>query len=569
VEITTTATTAAAKAAAGASVTFVVAETAANSIDADATITAGGKTLSGTATTAQSITVVVTADADGDAVLDLTYAGIEDADSFKVTVSAADTDGVATIVGGGAAVVTLNGSDSSATAIVDVLGLGGANGDNPVHATTVGGAISVSYAVVDQFGQAPVGTHRLKVATAAAGGAINSTLAVSSSGSANLSTSDNSDAAGNYNAVATVELWDAVAETWGAVGAVSKTSVINVAAALPAGTRVTVTENADSTATAATNVLSAAALGTIDGRTSRDSAALPAIPGANSILSGIVYGANGAPQAGATVTISAPGVMFVTDSAHYSLGSTTIKTGATGAWGDVAVLSTTAGKHTVTVTSGTGSATEDVYFGAAAHNSGAVVVVSAPATVLRGSTLQVSATVTDKFGNAVDTSTGAATVAVTYTGPGLIVGTLPTETDADGMVKFNVLFGSNDSGTFAATVTYRPAGAVVDTDNISASASVVVGTVGNVGALSGWTKNLNDGTVKMYAKNIVGVGKVQFFLNGEEIAWVRAATAADSKLREANGAYYLVRTVDLVEGQKNALEIYVDGVRIERNAYSY
>ena len=93
-------------------------------------------------------------------------------------------------------------------------------------------------------------------------------------------------------------------------------------------------------------------------------------------------------------------------------------------------------------------------------------------------------------------------------------------------------------------------------------------TIGSA-AVSSWTKNLNDGTVKMYAKNIVGAGKVQFMLNGEEIAWVRATSAADSKLRTANGASYLVRTVDLVEGQKNVLEIWVDGVRTARSAYSY
>ena len=58
-------------------------------------------------------------------------------------------------------------------------------------------------------------------------------------------------------------------------------------------------------------------------------------------------------------------------------------------------------------------------------------------------------------------------------------------------------------------------------------------------------------------------------LNGEEIAWVRAVSAADPKLRTANGAHYLVRTVDLVEGQKNILEVYLDGVRIKRTAYSY
>ena len=75
----------------------------------------------------------------------------------------------------------------------------------------------------------------------------------------------------------------------------------------------------------------------------------------------------------------------------------------------------------------------------------------------------------------------------------------------------------------------------------------------------------------MYAKNVVGAGKVQFMVNGVEIAWVRAASTSDSKLRlaGAEGAAYLVRTVDLVEGQKNVLEIYVDGVRTTRSAYTY
>jgi len=84
-----------------------------------------------------------------------------------------------------------------------------------------------------------------------------------------------------------------------------------------------------------------------------------------------------------------------------------------------------------------------------------------------------------------------------------------------------------------------------------------------------WTKKLDAGSAKIYAKNIVGVGKVQFFLNGKEIAWVRAADSVNPKLRNANGASYLVRTVEFVAGQKNVLEIYVDGLRAKRAAYSH
>ena len=86
-------------------------------------------------------------------------------------------------------------------------------------------------------------------------------------------------------------------------------------------------------------------------------------------------------------------------------------------------------------------------------------------------------------------------------------------------------------------------------------------------AVIGWTKKLDDNSAKIYAKNVVGAGKVQFMLNGEEIAWVRAASAADSKLRSANGAAYLVRTVEFAAG-KNVLEVYVDGVRTTRTAYT-
>ncbi len=82
-----------------------------------------------------------------------------------------------------------------------------------------------------------------------------------------------------------------------------------------------------------------------------------------------------------------------------------------------------------------------------------------------------------------------------------------------------------------------------------------------------WTQLQPDKTVKMYAKNIVGVGKIQFFHNNTEIAWVRATTALNPKLREASGSHYLVRTRELLEG-KNAFEIYHDGVRVWRAAYA-
>jgi len=95
---------------------------------------------------------------------------------------------------------------------------------------------------------------------------------------------------------------------------------------------------------------------------------------------------------------------------------------------------------------------------------------------------------------------------------------------------------------------------------------------------NGWTKRMVDAAgaptaeVKFYAKNAIGAGKVQFMLNGREIAWVRAIEATDPKLRTVTagpmaGVSYLVRTITLQPG-KNALEIYVDGERVRRVAYT-
>lgn len=109
---------------------------------------------------------------------------------------------------------------------------------------------------------------------------------------------------------------------------------------------------------------------------------------------------------------------------------------------------------------------------------------------------------------------------------------------------------------------------VQDAITVSAAAEDASESSSGVSA-KGWTKKLTDSSAKIYAKDVVGAGKVQIFFNGKEIAWVRATSESDSKLRTANGAHYLVRTVELVKGQKNTLEVHVDGIKIKRVAYSY
>jgi len=76
-------------------------------------------------------------------------------------------------------------------------------------------------------------------------------------------------------------------------------------------------------------------------------------------------------------------------------------------------------------------------------------------------------------------------------------------------------------------------------------------------------KPSTDGTLKVRVFDPVGSGKVQIFLNGQEVAWINTSNPADPRL--TNG--YFVRTLKLVEG-KNVIEVFVDGVRIKRVAYA-
>lgn len=86
-------------------------------------------------------------------------------------------------------------------------------------------------------------------------------------------------------------------------------------------------------------------------------------------------------------------------------------------------------------------------------------------------------------------------------------------------------------------------------------------------SFSAWTKRSGN-TVTVYAKNLVGVGKVQFLVDGKEIAWVRAIDGLDPKLRLANGTFYLVRTVEIkADGTKTRFEVKLNGERVRHNTY--
>lgn len=282
------------------------------------------------------------------------------------------------------------------------------------------------------------------------------------------------------------------------------------------------------------------------------------------VIDGYVRNADGLGLAGVRVTASGAGLQFMDeyDWQLYGEGSLTIFTDEFGYYA-FDIQGHTVGEHTVTITAGGKSATatyEVTDDNVRAHN----VAITSPFAAKAGTADTLTALVTDRYGN---TMTAGETVTFTkVAGSGYIQeedGTVLT--DEDGVATATLIILNGEVGfnsTVRAAITQ---GDFAATSN-SAAAQRSAGDT-NLDKTTAWTKLQTDGTAKMYAKNIVGAGKVQFFHNNKEIAWVRAADALNPKLRAANGAFYLVRTVELVAG-KNVLEVYIDGERVRRTAYS-
>jgi len=87
--------------------------------------------------------------------------------------------------------------------------------------------------------------------------------------------------------------------------------------------------------------------------------------------------------------------------------------------------------------------------------------------------------------------------------------------------------------------------------------------------LRGWTKDFGSNQLKLYARGVIGAGKVSFRQNGREIAWVTAVDGTDPKLNVGTpGARDgMVRTATPVMG-RNVFEIYVGNERVARRIFT-
>ena len=259
-------------------------------------------------------------------------------------------------------------------------------------------------------------------------------------------------------------------------------------------------------------------------------------------LTGTVSNATGGVIPGALVTITGTGVGFKftttgTTLDIYGRDSITVRTGAAGTY-SVEVYGGTGGLKTLSVTAGAATASDTVTF--AAGGAVSAFTLTTPGASEPGKTVDVFINLTDAYGNPVQ----GATVTLSSTGPGYLLNTTGT-TLATGKYSTKLLVGSNDSGTAVISATVTIAGVAT-----TKTSSIAIG----VGAVAAADQKVNVGSFKgyvaLYAKGYKGK-KMSAIVAGKWIVVASLATDFERVVRYTGAGYDIVTT------------IYIDGVSVQ------
>ena len=257
-----------------------------------------------------------------------------------------------------------------------------------------------------------------------------------------------------------------------------------------------------------------------------------------------------ATNVGSSVTVTGAANLIFRSAAGKptSSGALTVRAGSGGSF-TFDVASTLAGTHTMSVAIGSASTTSLLVIDPAAGDAGKSITFDV-SSIAKGSTATITGTLVDANGNPVDT-TGSATIAVTYAGKGIAIGTMPTETDADGQFKVNVLVGNNDSGTATLTAVYSKAGAsTAAADKVTVVHSVAIGATADAAVDQKITVGTFKGYVAIYTKGYMGQ-KLSAKVAGK---WLVVDPIAAYKSNDYS------RTVRLTgAGYTITVDLYIDG----------
>jgi hypothetical protein len=366
-------------------------------------------------------------------------------------------------------------------------------GDRATVQTTDGVAASFPVKVYDQYGQ-PIADGYYAVATWASNGqadaastTASSTYAAIVGGAATLSILDNGTGVGNNTYNLTVQKRNADGSYAGNVLGSTPTLTSAIVSALSVPATVTVAGfTQDSTSkvyyigTAASQTAQALNLNDYAAVDTRFSSATEPTVGTGVTVGGNVKTALTASAAaanvqGATVTVAGKGLLFktVVDSKNvWSLDSASAVTDASGNYSFVA-YSNLSGVQTLTVTAGAATATAKIKFAAPAGNTGKTLVITAADSVLPGQNVSFTATLTDKYGNPVNTATATAANSFKFSGTGVgSIATAVTATGDDGVATLTAATGVADSGTITLTAVYSTDGTTANTTTVTKSVKV-------------------------------------------------------------------------------------------------
>jgi hypothetical protein len=524
-------------------VTIVVTEVGSTLVLGD-DVTVNGKKLVATANPTDSVTTYATTDANGKLTISVTSANASDLENITI-VATSNTGDV---------FVDLKWVDAA----VDNVYVTNALANDTIRTIAKGSSVSLNYVVIDQFDKAWTRTdysYRLefsKTGTITAPSALNL-----SNGSGTLNFTDNSTAASGTSTLIATLSEQTGAGAWTPI-APTVTTTLNVVASVSAPVTIaTATALLDDTSAIAVGgvPLADVDLAALDNRVYNNAnASLGVSAGSGAKLVATVKSATGSNLQGAAVTVSGAGLYFSTTIAGtgvVSKDSIVLNSTAGGAV-TVFVYGQVSGKQTITFTAGSATKTQDVTWAAAAAATGTTLTVNTPATAMPGSTFMVTGTLTDKYGNPVQIATAGTgvnpTLAVSYVGPGLVSGSLPTTTSAAGMFTFYVLLGSNDSGTATVTASFDADGTTATKAAVVTTASV---TVGEVVVVSEAKVNAGSfkGYVALYAKGYEGK-KMSAIVAGKWIVVASLASDFERVVRFTGAGYDIVAT------------IYIDGVMI-------
>lgn len=262
---------------------------------------------------------------------------------------------------------------------------------------------------------------------------------------------------------------------------------------------------------------------------------------------------------GSQVVVSGAGLIFKDSAGNTASDSITLP-GTSNGVVSFQVTGRMAGTYPLTLTAGSATTTSEIVVLPARSDAGASINWDTT-SITAGRTKIVTGTLVDLNGNPVNTAaagtsagdSGTASITVTYAGTaGIPVGSMPTETNADGKFQVSVLTSAADSGTFTLTAVYSSAGAATATADLVSSVQSI--TVGAGEAAASADQKVNAGSFKGY---------VAVYAKGYEGQRMSAKIGNDWVVVESLASNF-ERVVDFTgAGYTIAVRIYIDRVLVD------